>query len=136
MFVTVLWAKEGRPNAGGSSFKDLRAEWYRNAVAWAASNGIVGGYSRDSFGPEDPITREQMAAILLQYARYKDLDTTPSGILLGYGDILEISSYAVTAMKWAVGHNLMAGTTRGLEPKSNATRAQVAVVLKAFNENF
>ena len=136
MFVTVLWAKDGKPSAGESSFKDLRADWYKEAVAWAAANRIVGGYSNDSFGPEDPITREQMAAIMLQYAKYKGLDTAPSGILLGYGDVLEISSYAVTAMKWAVGHKILAGTNRGLEPKSAATRAQVAVVLKAFSENF
>ena len=136
MFVTVLWAKDGKPAAKDSSFKDLRADWYKTAVAWAASKGIVGGYSSDSFGPEDPITREQMAAIMLQYAKYKGMDTAPSGVLLGYGDILEISPYAVAAMKWAVGHKLLAGTNRGLEPKSPATRAQVAVVLKAFNENF
>lgn len=136
MFVTVLWAKEGRPEAGDSSFQDLRADWYRKAVAWAAANGIVGGYSSDAFGPDDAITREQMATMMLAYAKYKGLDTTPSGILLGYGDVLDVSSYAVNAMKWAVGHKLMAGTNKGLEPKSTATRAQVAVVLKAFNENF
>lgn len=136
MFVTVLWAREGRPEGKNCYFSDLEADWYREAVSWAAAEGIVGGYSKECFGPEDAITREQMAAILYNYAGYKGMDTVPSGLLVMFKDAAEVSKYAVTAMKWAVGHKLMAGTNAGLEPKSTATRAQVAVVLKAFNENF
>ena len=135
MFVTVLWAKEGKPAGGKSAFKDLTSDWYKEAVNWAAVNGIVGGYDSDHFGPNDLVTREQMAAIMYQYAKFKGYDTEANGSLEKYKDSSEVASYAVTAMKWAVGHKLIAGTDKGLEPAGNATRAQVAVVLQAFNNN-
>lgn len=135
MFVTVLWAKEGKPAGGKSAFKDLTSDWYKEAVNWAAVNGIVGGYDSDHFGPNDPVTREQMAAIMYQYAKFKGYDTEANGSLEKYKDSSEVAAYAVTAMKWAVGHKLIAGTDKGLEPAGNATRAQVAVVLQAFNNN-
>ncbi len=135
MFVTVLWAKEGKPENGKSDFKDLTSDWYKTAVNWAAANGIVGGYDSDHFGPNDPVTREQMAAIMYQYAKFKGYDTEASGSLEKFKDASEVASYAETAMKWAVGHKLIAGTDKGLEPTGNATRAQVAVVLQAFNNN-
>ena len=135
MFVTVLWAKEGKPAGGKSAFKDLTSDWYKDAVNWAAVNGIVGGYDSDHFGPNNPVTREQMAAIMYQYAKFKGYDTEANGSLEKYKDSSEVAAYAVTAMKWAVGHKLIAGTDKGLEPAGNATRAQVAVVLQAFNNN-
>lgn len=135
MFVTVLWAREGKPTAKKSSFSDLTADWYQNAVNWASANGIVGGYSDTTFGPNDPVTREQMVTIMYQYAKYKNYDTKADGNLDGFEDKNTLSDYAETAMKWAVGHSIITGTGSGLEPKGTATRAQVAVVLKAFNEN-
>ena len=136
MFVTVLWAKEGKPEAGNSSFKDLGADWYKKAVAWAASNSIVGGYSSDSFGPEDPISREQMACMMHQFARYKGYDVSENGDLTRFHDAQSVSSYAESAMKWATGHGVISGTDQGLEPKGTATRAQVAAVMQAFDTSF
>ena len=135
MFVTVLWAREGKPAAKDSTFKDLKADWYKTAVNWAAANGIIGGYDAEHFGPDDYVTRQQMAAIMYQYAKYKGYDTEANGSLEQFKDASSVASYAETAMKWAVGHKIIAGTGSGLEPKGNASRAQVAVVLKAFNEN-
>lgn len=135
MFVTVLWAREGKPEGGESTFKDLGSDWYKKSVTWAAENGIIGGYSAEAFGPNDPVTREQMAAIMYQYAKYKGYDTDASGSLDSFSDASDASAYAETALKWAVSHHLIAGTGNGLEPKGKATRAQVAVVLQAFNNN-
>ena len=133
MFVTVLWAREGKPAAKDSTFKDLKADWYKTAVNWAAANGIIGGYDAEHFGPDDYVTRQQMAAIMYQYAKYKGYDTEANGSLDQFKDASSVASYAETAMKWAVGHKIIAGTGNGLEPDGNATRAQVAVVLQAFN---
>jgi hypothetical protein len=135
MFVTVLWAREGKPSAKDSTFKDLKADWYKTAVNWAAASGIIGGYDAEHFGPDDYVTRQQMAAIMYQYAKYKGYDTEANGSLEQFKDASSVASYAETAMKWAVGHKIIAGTGSGLERKGNASRAQVAVVLKAFNEN-
>ena len=135
MFVTVLWAREGKPAAKESTFKDLKADWYKTAVNWAAANGIIGGYDAEHFGPDDYVTRQQMAAIMYQYAKYKGYDTEANGSLDPFKDASSVASYAETAMKWAVGHKIIAGTGNGLEPDGNATRAQVAVVLQAFNNN-
>ena len=135
MFATVLWAREGKPQSGKTGFEDLTADWYRTAVSWAEANGIVGGYSDTIFGPNDPVTREQMVAIMYQYAKYKNYDTKADGKLDRFADKDAMSDYAETAMKWAVGHKIITGTGDGLEPKGTATRAQVAVVLKAFDEN-
>ena len=135
MFVTVLWAREGKPSAKDSTFKDLKADWYKTAVNWAAANGIIGGYDAEHFGPDDYVTRQQMAAIMYQYAKYKGYDTEANGSLDQFKDASSVASYAETAMKWAVGHRIIAGTGNGLEPDGNATRAQVAVVLQAFNNN-
>ena len=135
MFVTVLWAREGKPVAKDSNFKDLKADWYKTAVNWAAANGIIGGYDAEHFGPDDYVTRQQMAAIMYQYAKYKGYDTEANGSLDQFKDASSVASYAETAMKWAVGHRIIAGTGNGLEPDGNATRAQVAVVLQAFNNN-
>lgn len=134
MFVTVLWSREGKPSSGSSSFKDLKSDWYQNAVAWAAENKIVGGYSDTMFGPEDPITREQMVAIMYQYASFKKYKTGENGSLDRFADADSVSGYAVKAMKWAVSNGIISGTEKGLEPQSFATRAQVAVVMKAFDE--
>ena len=135
MFVTVLWAREGKPAAKDSTFKDLKADWYKTAVNWAAANGIIGGYDAEHFGPDDYVTRQQMAAIMYQYAKYKGYDTAANGSLDQFKDAWSVASYAETAMTWAVGHRIIAGTGNGLEPDGNATRAQVAVVLQAFNNN-
>ncbi|MBR2491255.1 MAG: S-layer homology domain-containing protein [Ruminiclostridium sp.] len=138
MMVTILHRVEGEPVAEASSFADVADDtWYTDAVDWAAENGIVTGYHADAFGPMDPITREQIAAILYRYAEYRgcDLQAAGEGNLVGFGDAASISPYAVTAMDWAVGERLITGVKQDiLFPDGTATRAQVATVLMRICE--
>lgn len=136
MIVTILYRLEGEPAAGTASFTDVPAgQWYSKAVAWAAQNGIVDGYGSGAFGPNDNITREQMAAILYRYASYKGYSVTASSNTSSYSDASQISSYAQTAMSWANATGLITGTSSTtLAPKGNATRAQAAMILMRFCE--
>jgi uncharacterized repeat protein (TIGR02543 family) len=137
MIVTVLYRLEGMPAvSGGNPFTDVPyGMWYTDAVVWAARNGIVTGYDARTFGPGDNITREQMAAILYRYARYKGYDTTAPNNLSGFTDAGRVSSWALTAMRWAVYEGLITGVTATrLEPTGNASRAQVATILMRFIE--
>lgn len=133
----VLYAMEGKPSGIRSyGFKDVASgRWYTDSVNWAASVGIVAGYSKEKFGPNDPITRQQMAAIMYQYAKYKKYDTKASGDISKFKDVGSVTKYAVEPMKWAVGQSIISGTNVGLEPKGTATRAQIAVILQAFDKN-
>ena len=138
MIVTILYRLEGAPAiSGSSSFTDVVAgQYYAEAVAWAAANNIVGGYGNGLFGPNDTITREQMAAILYRYAQYKGYDVTASADLSGYSDVAQVSSYALAALQWANAEGLVNGTSdTTLTPGGSATRAQVAVILMRFCEN-
>ena len=106
--------------------------WYADAISWAAGEGIVSGYG-DTFGPNDPITREQLAAILYRYAQLSGKDTDQTADLSGYTDSVTISAWAPQALKWAVGSGLISGTgTHTLSPRGTATRAQIAVILQNF----
>ena len=137
MIVTILHRLEGTPSASGAVFSDVPAgQWCADAVAWASANKIANGYGNGKFGPNDPITREQMAAILYRYSQYKGYDTDISDSLANFSDAGEVNSYAFDAMEWAVGAGLIAGMSNStLAPKGNATRAQVAVILMRFCEN-
>ena len=137
MIVTMLYRLENEPTAASAGFTDVAAgQWYTDAVNWAAANNIVNGYGDDQFGPTDTITREQMMAILYRYAQYKGYDVTASADLSAYTDAANISSYAVSAMQWAVGEGLINGVTNTtLVPGGSATRAQVAAILMRFCEN-
>ncbi len=137
MIVTILYRMENEPAATASTFPDVAAgQWYSNAVAWAAANGIVSGYDNGNFGPEDIITREQMAAILFRYASFKGYDVTKTANLSAYGDGTQVSEYAQSSMQWANGAGLITGTdTNLLLPTGSATRAQVASILMRFLEN-
>ena len=137
MIVTMLWRMEGEPASDYNlTFQDVvPGSWYAEAVRWAAAEGIVEGYSDEAFGPADNITREQLAAILYRYARYKGLDVTVTDetILNRFEDAAEVSSWALTAMQWAVQKGLISGMTETtLSPKTSATRAQVATMLMRF----
>lgn len=131
MLVTILHRLEGAPAAGEARFTDVAPDqWYAGAVAWAAANGIAGGYSDGRFGPDDTITREQLAAVLYRYAGCKGYDSTPAADLSGYSDGAQVSSYALEAMGWAVTKGLINGTGNGrLSPRNDADRAEVAAVL-------
>ena len=137
MLVTVLWRYAEKPAATqGSTFSDVaQGQWYTDAVAWAAENGIVNGVGDGKFDPEGTVTREQMAAILYRYAQYKDCDVSDSASLQSFGDAGTVSSYAVPSMEWAVGAELINGMDGNLKPKGTATRAQVATILMRFCEN-
>ena len=138
----IIYNMEGQPATSGSSvFTDVAdSAWYADAVTWAASQGIVGGYGGGLFGPEDNITREQLAAILYRYAQAKGYDTSvgENTNILSYTDALEISEYAIPAMQWACGARVINGTGDGstLTPQGQATRAQAAVMLMRFCENY
>ena len=137
MIVTILYRLEGEPSAALSAFQDVASnQWYAKAVGWAAANGIVTGYSESQFGPNDKITREQMAAILYRYAAYKGYDVSQRADLSKYEDQGTISSYAVDSMAWANGEGLINGIDADtLNPKGSAIRAQVAAILHRFCEN-
>ena len=135
MLVTVLWRYEGAPTAGKSDFSDLTADWYKDAVAWAAKNEIVNGVGNGKFDPNGNITREQMAAILYRYAQKKGFDTTAQGNLNAFPDAAKVSSYATDAIAWTVGEGIINGNGGRLDPQGNATRAQVATILMRFIEN-
>lgn len=136
MIVTILHQMEGKPTATGVSFQDVAPDqYYAKAVTWAASNGVVSGYGEGKFGPNDTITREQMAAILYRYAQYKGYDLTKSADLSTFADVDQVSSYAVKAMSWANGTGLINGMGENqLSPKGSATRAQAAAILMQFCE--
>ena len=138
MFITALANWEGIDPAQypGSRFQDVaEGAWYADAISWAAGEGIVSGYG-DTFGPNDPITREQLAAILYRYAQYKGYDTTAKADLSRYTDAAQVGSYAVDAIRWANAEGLVNGTSATtLTPKGSATRAQVAVILTRFCQN-
>lgn len=136
MIVTILYSLEGKPYTSSSPFDDVSiTDWYGRAVAWAAAHGVVSGYSDTAFGPNDSITREQMATILYSYARYKGCDVSARADLSGFQDVGRISPYAVTAMQWACAEGLISGMgDRTLAPQGNATRAQVAQILMQFCE--
>lgn len=137
MIVTILHRMEGTPAATGTAFTDVPAgQWYSDAVSWASANGIVGGYGNGLFGSNDPITREQMVAILNRYSMYKGYDTAAAGSITGFADAAQVISYAVEPMGWAIGNGLISGTGNNtLVPKGNATRAQAAMILMRFCQN-
>ena len=131
----ILYAMENKPMNRVTLFSDIKqGKWYYDAVNWAGANGIMAGYSTGKFGPTDLVTRQQLATVLYKYARAKNLDLSPNGNLSAFKDAKEISEYAVIAMNWAVGKDLIHGTDKGLEPKSPVTRAQLAVILQAFSK--
>lgn len=138
MIVTILYRLEGEPSPiGACPFQDVASgKYYEKAITWAAENGIVSGFSADTFGPDQNITREQMAAILYRYATYKKYDVSTAGDLSKFPDADKVSSYAVDAMKWANAAGLINGSNDGkLYPAGNATRAQVAAILTRFCKN-
>ncbi len=136
MVVTILYRLEGTPSAAASGFPDVAAgQWYTDAVSWAAANGIVTGYDNGNFGPNDIITREQMATILYRYASHKAYGTGAQANLASYTDASAISGYAESAMKWANAEGLITGTTTTtLSPAGDASRAEVATILMRFCE--
>ena len=139
MMATILWRMEGSlAPKGENSFTDVEAgKWYADAITWTAENGIFAGYGKDKFGPDDSITREQLAAIFYRYADYKGYDLTVKGDLDKFKDADKITDYAKTAMQWAVGSGLVKGKSGNLlDPQGTATRAEIAAMLHRFIEKY
>lgn len=142
MIVTILWRMAGSPDMEdkiwGYPFADVDATaYYGTAVYWARLNGIAGGYDDATFGPNDPITREQMAAILYRCAQYKGYDVSAKADLNKFTDADEISNYALEALQWANAEGLINGKGDGvLDPKGQATRAEAAAILTRFCEQY
>ena len=133
MLVTVLRRMEDEPEtAAENAFADIPDDtWYTDAVIWASENGIVNGVAEGQFDPDANITREQLAAMMYRYADFLGMDTAASGSLSRFNDGSQVSSWASDAMKWAVGNGLISGKSSTiLDPKGNATRAEVATILQ------
>lgn len=137
----ILYNMEGRPAVTGSgSFSDLAdGAWYTDAVTWAASQGIVDGYGGGLFGPDDNITREQLASILYRcaQARGDDVSVGEDTNILSYSDAADVAEYAISAMQWACGAGVITGISESaLAPRGEATRAQTAAMLMRFCEQY
>lgn len=133
MIVTILYRMENEPSASFNKFGDVNAdEWYGAAVAWASENGIVNGVSENEFAPNDNLTREQMAAIIYRYIKFKgkDVSVGENTNILSYTDAESVSEYAVEAICYAVGSGLMKGDSETtLNPSGTATRAETATII-------
>ena len=144
MVVTMLWRMEGSPAyVGASEFFDVEnTDWYGQAVRWANAEGIVEGY-RDAngkgqmFNPDGAVTREQLATILYRYAQYKkqDVSVGEDTNILSYDDAFSVSTWAMAAMQWACGSDIINGIGSEIVPAGNATRAQVATILMRYSTN-
>ena len=140
MFVTILWRLEGSPMVEiAEGFDDvLDGAWYSNAIRWASANGIAGGYGDSIFGPNDIITREQMATMLWRYAKYKNIDVSvgENTNILSYADAFDIAAYAMPAMQWACGSGVIQGieqnNTMKLAPRSSVVRSRSAAMIYHF----
>ena len=139
MLVTVLWRFAGEPSPKKASpFSDLKEDWYRDAVSWAFESSVVYGISDTAFAPDDPLTREQIAAILF---RFTEAFPNASALaeLRGFSDFSKVSDWAIESLAWAYGAGLVrgVGTASGtiLDPLGNATRAQVAAILSRYIQN-
>ncbi|MBM6887881.1 S-layer homology domain-containing protein [Pseudoflavonifractor phocaeensis] len=140
MIATILWRMAGSPVVNyAMDYTDVaQGQWYSEAIRWAASEGIMGGYGNGLFGTNDPITREQFAAMLYRFAQEQGYDVSigENTNILSYTDVADLSEYAISAMQWAVGAGIINGTGDGstLTPQGQATRAQAAVMLMRFCE--
>lgn len=138
--AAVLYRLEGAPSSpgGGGIFTDVPAgQWYTQAVAWCSGAGLAGGYGDGRFGPGDPVTREQLAAMLYRYAKYKgwDVSAGENSNILSFADAFDVSEWAVPALQWACGAGLMSGKDGGrLDPRGTATRAELAALLMRLLE--
>ena len=142
MIATILWRMAGSPVVNyAMNYTDVaQGQWCSEAIRWATSEGIVGGYGNGLFGTNDPITREQLATMLWRYAQTEGYDVSvgENTNILSYTDVADLSEYAISAMQWAVGAGIINGTGDGstLSPQGQATRAQAAVMLTRFCEEY
>ena len=140
MIAQILYSLEGKPALAQADlekkFSDVASDaWYANAVYWAQSKGIISGYGDGAFGPNDPVTSEQLAAILSSYSKFKGMDVTSQGSLSAFPDSASASSWAVQSLTWAVEKGLLSGMGDGtLNPTGTASRGQVAQIMMTYLE--
>ena len=130
MLAQIIYNQAGRPSvSGGNSFSDVvGGAWYENAVNYAVSTGLMAGYENGSFGPNDPITREQLVVVLWRHA-----GSPASGVSVPLSDFFDTRAYADEAMRWAYGRGIISGKSNGLlDPSGQATRVEVAQMLKSY----
>lgn len=142
MLIVMLWRLNGSPVVNYAlDFADVKeGTWYTEAVRWAKSEGVAGGYGNGKFGPDDTLTREQMVVMLYRYARYKGCDVSvgEDTNILSFGDTTTVAEYAIPAMQWACGSGVVGGkdATDGsgliLDPKGSTTRAELATMVMRF----
>ena len=138
MIVSILYRLEGSPACDTpETFADVNdGDWYADAVRWAASEKIVAGYSAEAFGPNDPITREQLASILYHYTEYKGGDVTARADLSTFADGDSVADWSRETVEWANAEGLVKGQPGNLiDPQGQATRAQVAAIFARYHEN-
>ena len=138
MIVQILYNLEGQPDIEeGHDFSDVpEGYWSSDAIAWAVEHGVVGGYGNGTFGPDDNLTREQMAVILFNYANSAGYDTTARRELSGFTDVSP-NGWAQTALEWAYAEGLLTGTSgTTMSPTGQASRAQIAVIMMRFCEQY
>jgi hypothetical protein len=138
MVVTILYRMAGSPAVTATNpFSDVEAgQYYADAVIWASTNNIVSGYGNGIFGPNNSITREQMAVILMNYAKFKGIDVSARANISSFNDHTSVSQWAVDAISWANAKGLIQGSNNSLMPSGNAERCQVAAILQRFIELF
>ena len=133
MLVTILWRMEGEPKVtNAKEFADVTSgKYYYNAIKWATSKGIVNGYSNGKFGPEDNITREQLAVMLRNYAKYKGKNVSQTADISKYKDSGKTSGYAKTSVQWAIAKGIISGKDNGtrIDPQGTASRAEAASMI-------
>jgi hypothetical protein len=135
MIAQMIYAMEGKPFVTvRKQFDDVAAGmWYTSAVKFVYANKIMGGYDEKTFGPEDFVTREQLATLLRGYAQYKGLSVSNTVSINRFNDAARVSEWAVKGMEWAVGDGIIAGRNGNvLAPQERATRAEVAQMLMKF----
>lgn len=142
MVAAILWRMAGSPQVDYvMDYADVeQGQWYSEAVRWAASESIVGGYGNGLFGTNDPITREQLAVMLYRFAQKQGYDVSvgENTNILSYTDAAQVSEWAIPALQWACGGGLITGTGDGstLTPQGDTTRAEAAVLLMRFCEAY
>ena len=140
MIATILWRMAGSPVASSAlPFTDVAdGTWYTESVRWASVVGVVGGYSDSTFGPDDAVTREQLATMLYRYAQFRGYDVSvgEDTNILSYSDAQNVSEWAIPAMQWACGAGIINGSGSQLNPQGDATRAEIAVMLMRFEQRY
>ena len=139
MLVTILWNMEGKPKTNGTNkFKDVKnGAWYTDAIVWASTSGVVNGNKDGSFTPNNNITRQEVAVMLCNYAKYKGKNVTSSKDLSTFKDNSRVASWALPSMRWAIENKVIGGAENGtkINPVNNATRAEAVTMIKNYIDN-